>query len=106
MKKLFLAVLVVLVCASGGWAEGYRNRGPVRMPRPYGGYGAYQRGFASGYQSSLYTQSWTQMPNWPYGTATFYRDSSGNYGSSVWVGSTRFDSYQQVRPAPVSPWWW
>lgn len=66
---------------SGGW----RLRPYVQMPlRPIQGYSA----------QTIY------LPN-----ATFYQDSYGNSGMSVWSGNARFDSFNSVRPVPRTPWW-
>lgn len=47
-----------------------------------------------------YSSQTMYLPN-----ATFYQDSYGNSGMSVWSGNARFDSFNVRRPVPVNPWW-
>lgn len=94
MRYLLAAALALLptTCLAQWGNYGYRHRPYVQMPQitrvqPL-------------HPGPIYSAQTIYLPN-----ATFYQDSYGNSGMSVWSGNARFDSFNQARPAPRNPWW-
>lgn len=100
LLALTLAILPTTCLAqwghSGGRSANWGPRPYVQMPQANMQIGRLQPLHpVPGYSSQT-----VYLPN-----ATFYQDSYGNSGMSVWSGNARFDSFNQVRPIPRTNWW-
>ena len=87
---VLMAILSPSTCQAQWGNYGYRPRPYVQMPirvQPL-------------HPAPIYSSQTVYLPN-----ATFYQDSYGNSGMSVWSGNARFDSFNQVRPIPRTNWW-
>lgn len=90
---LSAAVIVLAMTASAAAQWGYQRPYLPRpyMPRPY---------IRAPYHQPSYSAQTMYLPN-----ATFYQDSYGNSGMSVWSGNARFDTFNFGRPVPYNPYW-